>query len=61
MKNGKNLMVSAAFFTNRAEGLLVQRIGAADELREVFFGDVVVLHLAGELTVVGRHIHKSVA
>ena len=41
MKNGKNLTISAVFLTNRAEALLVQRIGALDELRQVFLGDVV--------------------
>ena len=61
MKNGKNLTVSAAFFTNRAEGLLVQRIGALDELREFLVGDVVVLHFAGEILVVGAHVHEAVA
>ena len=39
----------------------VKGIGRCHKLCQVFVGDVVVLHLAGEVTVVGRHIHKSVA
>ena len=67
MKNGKNRYGFRRFFhkscrrTDTAAGLLVQHIGALDELREVFVGDVVVLHLAGEVLVVGGHVHETVA
>ena len=44
----------------KTDRLLVKFVGAGDELGEVFGGDVVVLHFAGEVAVVCAHVHEAV-
>ena len=41
--------------------LLIQLVGGFDVLGEILVGDVVVAHLAGEVLVVGAHVHETMA
>ena len=42
-------------------GLFIQLICRLYELGQIFFGDMIIAHFSGEITVVGAHIHESVS